>query len=292
MSKTKYSLDEINSDEQLLEKIKNVDGPASGLDADKLDGLDSSQLLNVLRLPNNSNAVTWNKIGELRGLSAVSGAELNFTIVNANDYGKTTRTTFFVSCVQRGDNIINIEVYSLGTVDIYSVQIGYVQLDTYDFDIYIKRDAYNPCLVYGQSSTFNGYFADYLQTTTEPSGISYVSDAKVWTSGNDGSGSGLDADTVDGVQGALLGIGGDGYAWVDETANRAVGTTYTNTTGHPIMVSIKTETGESMIYTVDGIDIAGSYDSNGINVPVSFIVPNNSTYLVSGGSILIWTELK
>jgi len=39
MSNTKYSLDEINSDEQLLKKIKNVDGSGSGLDADLLRGL-------------------------------------------------------------------------------------------------------------------------------------------------------------------------------------------------------------------------------------------------------------
>ena len=35
----KYSLDEINSDVQLLEKIKEVDGAGSGLDADLLRGL-------------------------------------------------------------------------------------------------------------------------------------------------------------------------------------------------------------------------------------------------------------
>ena len=34
----KYSLDEINSDAQLLEKIKRVDGAGSGLNADTLDG--------------------------------------------------------------------------------------------------------------------------------------------------------------------------------------------------------------------------------------------------------------
>ena len=35
----KYSLDEINSDVQLLEKIKRVDGAGSGLDADLVRGL-------------------------------------------------------------------------------------------------------------------------------------------------------------------------------------------------------------------------------------------------------------
>ena len=53
----------------------------------------------------------------------------------------------------------------------------------------------------------------------------------------DGHLSGLDADTVDGVQGALLGVGGAGYAWVDETANITAGTTYTNTKGKPILIN-------------------------------------------------------
>jgi len=41
----KYSLDEINSDAQLLEKIKRVDGSGSGLDADLLAGHNSSYLI-------------------------------------------------------------------------------------------------------------------------------------------------------------------------------------------------------------------------------------------------------
>ena len=116
----------------------------------------------------------------------------------------------------------------------------------------------------------------------------------------DGSGSGLDADTVDGVQGALLGVGGAGYTWVDETANRASGTTYTNTYGKPIMVSISIQTTTTVEYgfSVNGTrmsyKIGRSGTSSGIDVGDTIIVPSASTYNLIDitGSIEHWFELK
>jgi len=120
----------------------------------------------------------------------------------------------------------------------------------------------------------------------------------------DGAGSGLDADTVDGVQGALLGIGGAGYAWVNETANRAAGVTYTNTTGKPIEIAISwiniaTAGGVGMNIIIDGLIFtcvvpgASLAANNAANVN-SMVIPSGSTYRVDliTSSINRWYELK
>ena len=120
----------------------------------------------------------------------------------------------------------------------------------------------------------------------------------------DGIGSGLDADSVQGVTKDLLGIGGDGYALVDETANREAGTTYTNTYGKPIEVSVNIGTDGStgtlrVMLLVDGEKVSCGSDSDTSYSPKASaraIIPNGSTYSVDSGTISGtisgWFELK
>lgn len=80
------------------------------------------------------------------------------------------------------------------------------------------------------------------------------------------------------------------------TGSRAGGTTYTNSTGKPILV-IVTPTGQAADIGayVDGVWLCRSSNNNNFqNIPVSFIVPNGSSYYitVSAGSIGIWVELR
>jgi len=116
----------------------------------------------------------------------------------------------------------------------------------------------------------------------------------------DGAGSDLNADLVDGVQGALLGIGGQGYSWVDETANRVVGTTYINTYGKPIMVALNliSTAATAISLTIDSISIWSDYQSL-TNRRISIegaIIPNGSTYILNittgTPTLLSWSELK
>jgi len=112
----------------------------------------------------------------------------------------------------------------------------------------------------------------------------------------DGAGSGLDADLVQGVPKDLLGVGGAGYAWVDETANRVTGTTYTNTNGKPILlqVTLGSASSSSTDIYVDGISILQpSVNTTSVRTWCCVIIPSGSTYKVtSGGSIVSWFELK
>lgn len=85
--------------------------------------------------------------------------------------------------------------------------------------------------------------------------------------------------------------------------DRIAGTTYTNTTGKPIMVSaeqINTGTGAAgLTGQVNGADVAKCQPfSNGANFGggITFIVPPNATYTVisnaSNGNIAFWSELR
>lgn len=88
---------------------------------------------------------------------------------------------------------------------------------------------------------------------------------------------------------------GLGQAWQGVTSSRAVGTTYTNTTGRTIVVIINTGTNNGLHAEVDGFPVYANY-TGGSSLPrgsVTILVPHGSTYrLVSGGSSWIWGELR
>ena len=92
---------------------------------------------------------------------------------------------------------------------------------------------------------------------------------------------------------------GDGQTWVDVTSSRVVGTTYTNTTGRPIQVSIKIQVGSyqsSDLYVgselVSGIyaDVGGGGSITGA---MQATVLSGQTYrITSAGHGFKWSELR
>lgn len=93
---------------------------------------------------------------------------------------------------------------------------------------------------------------------------------------------------------------GVNQTWNDVTASRALTTTYTNTTGKPIMVNVRVSVNSvaTMALAVGGLAIATARNDNAsvVSATLSAIVPNNVTYSVtkSGagtGTINLWSEL-
>ena len=93
---------------------------------------------------------------------------------------------------------------------------------------------------------------------------------------------------------------GIGQTWQNVTGSRALGTTYTNSTGKPIFVYIVvqlTSNGDTML-TLNGVGLDGPASSAPASVftPCSFIVPDGNTYnlSVTGGSVTVtaWGELR
>jgi len=73
------------------------------------------------------------------------------------------------------------------------------------------------------------------------------------------------------------------------SASRAVSTTYTNTTGRSIFVSIDSSWTGTLV--VNGATIANNVGGNS-RYPTTFIVPSGNTYSFSGASYTAWTELR
>lgn len=93
---------------------------------------------------------------------------------------------------------------------------------------------------------------------------------------------------------------GVNQTWQDVASSRALGTSYTNTTGRPIqvMAGIYSNYGVASYVVVDGITMGRGYlySCCGVGVsfdmPYSFIVPAGSTYAIYGTSIQNWAELR
>lgn len=162
------------------------------------------------------------------------------------------------------------------------------------------------------ASTFNGYQilgADHAALT----GGEIVANGDVWvqwnSSLNGGSGAMVLVDSTGGelpVAAATkanhairfdqaLGLG---QTWQNMTGSRALSTTYTNSTGKPIMVSVKgaVNSGANVILTVGGLAISqqGNTTTSAETLTVCGIVPPGATYQVQmeSGSISAWSELR
>jgi len=92
-------------------------------------------------------------------------------------------------------------------------------------------------------------------------------------------------------------LGGSGQTWQDVTASRAVATTYTNSTGKPIVVNFVNTYGVNVsnfaIATVSGVSFklsAGGANATGQPIG-NFIVPQGATYSVAGTKSE-WHELR
>ena len=94
---------------------------------------------------------------------------------------------------------------------------------------------------------------------------------------------------------------GVGQSWTDVKSSRAAATTYTNSTGKPIVVSIIVNAvvgaATSVYLSVDGLRISAHTDTdNAYQVTLDAIVPNGSTYLYTQQSttspINYWHELR
>lgn len=91
---------------------------------------------------------------------------------------------------------------------------------------------------------------------------------------------------------------GVSQTWQDVSGSRASGTSYTNSTGKPIMVMLGASAvsgSPNLTVTVGGVEIINFGFPYGTSVPVSFIVPNGVAYVctfAAGTGIGKWAELR
>ena len=97
------------------------------------------------------------------------------------------------------------------------------------------------------------------------------------------------------AQSAGLGSSATAQTWQNVTGSRALGTTYTNSTGYPIMVFILSGGGggtATLSILINGTQYMQAYASPYAVATVTFIDPDGATYYASGGNGGQWTELR
>lgn len=97
--------------------------------------------------------------------------------------------------------------------------------------------------------------------------------------------------------GSGLNMLGWGQTTQNVMASRALGATYTNTTGKPIMVYFGMTVSEvvaNLSAVVNGVQVAAISIKNEWSQAksASFVVPNGGTYSISGTSLSFWSELR
>lgn len=88
---------------------------------------------------------------------------------------------------------------------------------------------------------------------------------------------------------------GVGQSYQNVTGSRALSTTYTNSTGKPIFVSIMAGGNSTLQAFVNGAEVQRCvFTITSTNTNVAFIVPNGSTYSAtsSASGLILWTELR
>lgn len=95
-----------------------------------------------------------------------------------------------------------------------------------------------------------------------------------------------------------VGVGGTAQTIQNVTGSRAIGATYTNTTGRPIVVNmscLSSSTNQTVTLRINGLDFVGSSQTGvGLSLAGVFLVPVGATYVAPAGNppISSWTEIR
>lgn len=100
------------------------------------------------------------------------------------------------------------------------------------------------------------------------------------------------ANTANTNANSALVAGFEGRSWVDVSASRAGGVTYTNSTGRAILVYIRGVSGSIPNITCNGV-VVGQISNSGVSSGSTFIVPNGGSYSVALAFTMgNWSEFR
>jgi hypothetical protein len=155
-------------------------------------------------------------------------------------------------------------------------------------------------------SATTGTFTSTVITTSKFTNLKDSDNYTITKIDNDGTMAANSASSLPTQQAVVEYVGqaasGIGYnqTWQSVTSSRALGTTYTNSTGKPIMVFTKVtwtlDFDGALTATVDGVDVA-YFSAHTATAAVNFLVPVGSSYSVSSANatnvaLSQWNELR
>jgi|TARA_B110000908_G_scaffold91002_1_gene108048 hypothetical protein len=172
------------------------DGSGSGLDADKLDGQQGSYYYPASN-PNSYTSSVGDIIGVTAGTGLTGGGTSGVVTLNLSSSTSPINATE-LSSAQDLDNLNTAQAgfyFQLSNAD----TSGNNYPNGHAGSLIVQKSAGQATQIY---TTYNSSSPKMFFRANYTSG--YSSWREIWHTGNDGSGSGLDADTVDGIQGANL----------------------------------------------------------------------------------------
>ena len=190
---------------EILTAVKTVDGSGSGLDADLLDGQHGSYYAPASSIPSVGNGtITVTTSGSASGGGTFTANQSGNTTINISATDTNTTYNFGGSTFSSRNSGNPIAIDS-----VTDNMVGYVNTST------AAGFADGAGFSAAYSSSWVGQlFVDFrtgkLSTRGKNNGT-WQAHRFMWDNLNDGSGSGLDADTVDGVQAADIVYGAGGY---------------------------------------------------------------------------------
>jgi len=264
----------------VLTKIKTVDGAGSGLDADLLDGYDSSRFM---RRTGKGNAIVgggWMTVatcgggrfhGEIIVTDADSGdhafiridwmrsyIDSNFTVLNCGGHTNRiqgARVLYNTSDNTYGTKYLQVYVTAYSSYEVNVYELG----DIADYGVPsvvtpVIQNSISGYAVHGNEITgldTYGHAAEEGIIAGGPirsNNSMNVSGNTVWHAGNDGAGSGLDADLLDGKQGSYY----QPASTAITTSNIGSQNVASADTANGLGDNITTSAGNFKIFTNDG----------------------------------------
>ena len=204
------------------------DGSGSGLDADLLDGQDSAFYRNASNL--NTGVVPAARLSGTYGISITGNAA---TATNADKLDGYHHDAFVkragdtmtgkLTAPEYNINDSNTRIYEGGTNSVrLQTNYGYVDIGPQNASLaHFYTDM--PAFYFSKPVEAVTHLKVYGTNTYFTSSAGYISGSKVWTQGNDGSGSGLDADLLDGKDSSAFALAHD-HPYVSKAGDTMTGT--------------------------------------------------------------------
>ncbi len=213
-------------------------------------------------------------------VTTVSGTPANLVISSGSTLGTVSATQ---------SRIVVIALNNAGTIELAAVNIsGGTQLDETNL---ISTTAEGGV---GAADSASVVYSTTARTSVAYRVIGYIESTQA-TAGTWATA----PSTIQGAGGnalAAMSSLGYGQTWQVVTGSRAFSTTYYNTTGKPILVSVQAALGssETTTFVVDGVTVCNyiSNSAGGDNPSMQIIVPSGSSYLSTGVSLRTWSELR
>jgi hypothetical protein len=185
------------------------DGTTSGLDADMVDGVHLTGLVQTSRTLTPGTGIQIDSAATAKDLSANRTISLDLTYTDGRYLGKTAKAA-------DSDKLDNLDSTQFLRSDIdasMGANITFTSGEKYisfTSGSKIRSNATGSLIISSGNGTDSVIYlrpnGDLTTTSQAEIGNGYFrwNGNQVWTAGNDGAGSGLDADTVDGIQGASI----------------------------------------------------------------------------------------